>query len=84
MPEGKLLGDVILTCPNKEDILEFPRGTSVVELLSKAAAVFGEGFIIDRDGCNVTSEHPKLDGGYYTLWPDGTRLLAQISTQKQK
>ncbi|BDA43142.1 hypothetical protein COCOBI_04-1530 [Coccomyxa sp. Obi] len=41
MPEGKLLGRVILTCPNKEEVLELPGGSSVQELLSKAADVFG-------------------------------------------
>lgn len=72
-----LLGRVILTCPNKPEILEFPEGSSVVEVVSKAAAVFGDGYIIDREGCNVTNELPKLDGGYYTMCPTGTRLFVQ-------
>ncbi|BDA43149.1 hypothetical protein COCOBI_04-1600 [Coccomyxa sp. Obi] len=71
MQEGKLLGRVILTCPNKEEILELPGESLVVELLSKAADVFGRGYFTDRAGHLVTPKHPKLDGGFYTWLPAG-------------
>lgn len=76
MPERKLLGCVILTCPNREEILELPEGSSVVEFLSRAAIAFGRGHCHDRAGHIVTTQHPKLDGGFYTWFPAGKRLLA--------
>lgn len=71
MPEGKLLGRVILTCLGRVEVLELPRGTPVAELLSKAAKLFGRGRLTDRAGHVVTPKDSKLDGGFYTWSPEG-------------
>ncbi|BDA43128.1 hypothetical protein COCOBI_04-1390 [Coccomyxa sp. Obi] len=71
MPEGKLLGRVVLTCPGKMEILELPRGAPVAELLSKAADLFGRGRFTDRAFHVVTPQDSKLDGGFYTWSPAG-------------
>ncbi len=77
MPKGKLLGRVVLTCPRKEEILDLPGGTPVVELLTRAAALFGCGHFTDRN-YHVASKYSDLAGGFYT-WSAGKWLLAQAS-----
>ncbi|CAL8468868.1 g8409 [Coccomyxa elongata] len=81
MPEGKLLGRVVLTCPKKEEILELPGGTPVVELLSKAAALFGRGRCTDRS-YHAASEHRDLAGGFYTWSPEGGKRPGLYVCQK--